>query len=417
MHEIWRFSRLKERIDALGEFGRDPFGGMTRPFGSAAEREARRWFLQEASKTGLEISTDMAGNIWALYPGDRPEILAIGSHLDTVPHGGAYDGSLGVILGLESVQTLQEQEYRPLHTLGVLVLAGEEPNPFRLSTLGSRLLTGVLSFEEIEAVKDDQGLLLTEALALADAPSGSHHELDVARLRGFIEPHIEQGARLKEQGLPLAVVTTITGIVRHSITIIGEQNHAGTTAPEQRRDAVQAFAGTMELFQRMGQEFSGEVRGTVGYVSVFPNAVNIVPSRVEFIVEWRSPQDSLLHSVAEMFWTQVQTRVHEMGLELTRKVILSQNPVVMDPRMQELLHQAVGTYIPQHPGLVSWAGHDAAHLAQKVPTGMLFIRSNGKSHCPDEDCDSDDMALALRVLITALRRWDQKENPGASLRK
>lgn len=408
MQENLPFSRLKQRVDALAQIGRDPSGGITRPFGGAAELLARQWFVAEAGIAGLEPSTDAAGNMWALYPGEHPEILAIGSHLDTVTQGGAYDGALGVVLGMESIQTLREQDYRPRHTLAVLVLSGEEPNPFRLSTLGSRLLTGVLSFEDIAGVTDDQGVSLTEALRRANAPS--HQELALSRLRGFIEPHIEQGARLQEQGLPLAVVTRITGIVRHSITITGEQNHAGTTERDRRRDAVQTFARAMEVFQRLETQFSGDVRGTVGYVSVFPNSVNIVPSQVEFIVEWRSPQQSLLHAVAETFWTQVQSRVHEMGLKVSRTVILSQDPVSMDRRVQELLHHSIAAYHPEHPGLVSWAGHDAAHLAKKMPTGMLFIRSNGKSHCPDEDCTPQDMARALDVLITTLNQWDQTEN-------
>ena len=410
MHETSYVSRLQERVDTLGKIGRDPSGGITRPFGTEAEREARRWFLDEAHRAQLDVSTDSFGNIWALYPGHHPEILAVGSHLDTVTNGGAYDGALGVILGLESIQTLRERDYRPQYTLAVVALSGEEPNSFRLSTIGSRLLTGMLSFKDVAETQNDQGLLLSEALELANAPTGNHKELGVSRLRGFIEPHIEQGDRLQEQGFPLAVVTTITGIVRHSMTLVGEQNHAGTTACEKRRDAVQTFATTMELFQRLRAQFAGEVRGTVGYVNVFPNSVNIVPSRVEFIVEWRSPVESVLHFAAETFWTQVQTHVHEMGLKVSRKVILSQNPVAMDPDIQILLHQGIAAYYPQHPSLVSWAGHDAAHLAKRVPSGMLFIRSNGKSHCPDESCDFSDMAMALRVLTTVLTRWDQSQS-------
>ena len=410
MDRILEFSRLHERVEALAKIGRDPVAGITRPFGSAGEREAREWFLEEARRAHFETSTDVAGNIWALYPGRYPDILAVGSHLDTVTRGGAYDGALGVILGLESIQTLRERNYHPRHTLGVLVLSGEEPNSFRLSTLGSRLLAGMLAFEDIEDIRDDQGLLLRDALKLANAPSGNYRDVSISRIRGFIEPHIEQGDRLKEMDAPLAVVTTITGIVRHAITIIGEQNHAGTTTWEKRRDALQTFVRTMDLFQRLRAQYSDEVRGTVGYVNVFPNSVNIVPSQVEFIVEWRSPHPALLHSVAQTFWDQVQARIHETGLKVSRTAILSQDPVVMDSHMQNLLHQGIESHHERHPDLVSWAGHDAVHLAQRVPAGMLFIRSNGKSHCADEGCDGVDMAAALRVLITVWGRWDQNES-------
>ena len=387
--------------------GRDPAGGITRPFGSVAEREIRQWFLAEAEAAGLRTRLDGAGNLWALFPGAEENILAAGSHLDTVSQGGAYDGALGALMALEAVETLKDTGYHPQHTLAVLVLTGEEPNAFRLSTLGSRLLTGMLSLDDIRDITDDSGYSVWQALAEAGATLNSHDLLPHIPLKGFVEPHIEQGPRLKEMGQPLAVVTRITGIVRHRIVIQGEANHAGTTPWLQRRDAVQGFAQIVAAFKALIDGHLDQLTGTVGYVRVYPNAVNIIPSTVEFIVEWRSPDQTVLTAVSEEYWDMVQQLGNQWGLGITRQVILNQAPSPMDATTQRLLQQMIASEGLEPIALESWAGHDAAHLARKVPTGMLFIRSNGKSHCSDEDCDAQDIVLGSRVLTAFLRQWDQ----------
>lgn len=402
----WAHDRLLSRLERLRLIGKDPQGGITRPFGSAAELEARTWFAEEVRQAGLTLHGDAAANLWARYPGQTDGVLACGSHLDTVPHGGAYDGALGVLMALEAVQTLKESGYQPKHTLAVLALTGEEPNAFRLSTLGSRLLTGVLRLEDLATAADGQGRRVAEALRDAGANADPDDLLEASGLCGFLEPHIEQGPRLQDQGDPLGVVSRITGIVRHAIVLEGEQNHAGTTPWAVRRDSVQAFAGAMALFQEWLGSYPGQLTGTVGFVDVYPNAVNIVPSRVEFIVEWRSPDWELLESVAEGYWEAVQAFCRAEGMGAGRQVVLHQAPSAMDPGVQALLSQTMAQQGLPAPVMVSWAGHDAAHLARRVPAGMLFIRSNGKSHCPDEACAPADILTGVRVLTEFLRQWD-----------
>jgi N-carbamoyl-L-amino-acid hydrolase len=407
MHQVLSEERLLSRLDTARTIGRDPAGGITRPFGSVAEREIRQWFMAEAEAADLVIRRDGAGNLWALYPGVQDDILAAGSHMDTVPHGGAYDGLLGVLMALEAVQTLKDNGYQPQHTLAVLVLTGEEPNAFRLSTLGSRLLTGVLHLDDIREITDDAGYSVWQALAESGATLDSTDLLPHLPLTGFVEPHIEQGTRLKEMRQPLAAVTRITGIVRHRVVITGEANHAGTTPWPQRRDAVQGFAQIMVAFKALIDRHVDQITGTVGYVRVYPNAVNIIPSSVEFIVEWRSPEPTILTAVSEEYWAEVQKLGNQWGLDTSRQVILNQSPSSMDPTVRKLLQQTIANERMEPIALDSWAGHDAAHLARSVPTGMLFIRSNGKSHCPDEDCHPQDIMLGTQVLTAFLRQWDQ----------
>ncbi|POB09433.1 Zn-dependent hydrolase [Sulfobacillus sp. hq2] len=398
--------RLLSRIEQLRVIGQDPQGGITRPFGSAAEIDARQWFVSEAQQAGLSLHVDAAGNIWARYPGKRSGVLAVGSHLDTVPHGGAYDGALGVLMALEAIQSLKESGYAPEHTLAVLVFTGEEPNAFRLSTLGSRLLTGVLSWEDIVSVTDDERRPVMKALEAAGA-SPDAHDLSLDDVRGFVEPHIEQGPRLQDSGEVLGVVSTITGIIRHAVTLVGEQNHAGTTPWALRHDSVQAFAQVMMIFQQWLARYTGRVTGTVGFVDVYPNAVNIVPSRVEFIVEWRSPDMDLLQQVAQGYWEAVEAWTRSHQITANRHVILNQPPSPMDQSMQTLLAETIAHRGMAAPVMASWAGHDAAHMARRVPTGMLFIRNNGKSHCPDEACEDDDILTAQQVLTDFLVQWDE----------
>ncbi|WP_082343867.1 Zn-dependent hydrolase [Sulfobacillus thermosulfidooxidans] len=413
MPDILALSRLQRRFDALAAIGQDDAGGITRPFGSAAERAARQWFLREAEQAGFVTQIDPAGNLWAFLPGASQDIMAVGSHLDTVRNGGGYDGALGVILGLEALQTLQEEGYRPRNTLAVLALTGEEPNPFRLSTLGSRLLTGVLSWDRVLDVTDETGYSVRKALDQAGAPGLHDSAFAIGPLKGFLEPHIEQGPRLHEAGWPLGVVTTITGITRQMITLTGEQNHAGTTPYESRRDAVQGFAQAMMIFQQLSQRFADRAVGTVGYVRVFPNSINIIPSHVEFIVEWRSPDPDILAELTDSLWTQLQALSQRLHLSIRRHMILEQEPSFMDQDVQALLHAVMDEMGLPHPALVSWAGHDAAHLAKRVPTGMLFVRSNGYSHCPEESAEMEDIVLAAEVVRRVIIRWDLNA-PGTS---
>jgi N-carbamoyl-L-amino-acid hydrolase len=407
MNEEMAHSRLLARLNTLRKFGEEAGDGITRDFGSAAEQEARQWFLEEAGAS-LQTRVDAAGNLWALYPGQTPGVLACGSHMDTVPHGGAYDGALGVVMALEAVQQLQESGYQPKHTLGVVVFTGEEPNSFRLSTLGSRLLSGVLSFEDIAGVRDDSGRLALDALREGMAPPPGADLLESSCLQGLIEPHIEQGPRLAILGQPLAVVTEITGIVRHSIVLEGEQNHAGTTPWADRRDAVQAFGPAMEIFSGWLARYRAEMTGTVGFVTVYPNAINIVPSRVEFIVEWRSPREDLLESVPEAYWRDLEKLGERLKIGTRRQIILQQAPSTLDPDLRELLSQTLKAKGVAAHAMFSWAGHDAAHVARKRPAAMLFVRSNGYSHCAAEDCEVSDMLLASDVLTDFMRHWDRK---------
>ncbi len=409
MHQRINGMRLGQRIDSLSAIGRDPTGGITRPFGSNAERQAREWFKQEAVQdVGLTWRVDAAANMWAIHPGqeDLP-MVAAGSHLDTVPHGGALDGAAGVLMALEAIQSLKENGYPNRHPLAVLVFTAEEPNPFELSTLGSRLLTGRLAADQLMEVTDGRGTSLADALERVGGNLTACGQLNPHVLSAFIEPHIEQGARLDRVGQPLSAVQGITAIYRDRVTILGEQNHGGTTRLVDRHDALLAFADAARQFEELLAAQDGVV-GTIGQADVYPNAINIVPSRVHFVMEMRSPDREVLHQRVDVYHRLLQQLSVERGVAVTIAPILDQPPSTLDAGIREVIEGLLTLHGVPTESLYSLAGHDATHMARVLPSGMLFVRSiGGKSHCADEASHPEDLVLGAEVLAEALVALDQ----------
>lgn len=403
--------RLQYRLTQFAAIGADPAGGITRPFGSEADRLARVAFCQEVNAAGLNYRVDAAGNQWAILPGTDPQakLIVAGSHLDTVPHGGAYDGIGGVLVSLEAIQTIKQQGYSNRHPLAVIAFTGEEPNPFGLSTLGSRLYTARLTARALVNRVSATGETLQDALQRVGGDLARCDTLTPSEVAVFIEPHVEQSGRLDDANLPIGVVDCITGIYRDRVTLMGEQNHAGTTRIVDRKDAVEAFADAVSLLETLLQEPWPEwMVGTIGQVQVYPNAINIVPSRVDFIVELRSTDVEQLHACAKRYHQQLAVRMAQRHIVLSVDNVLDQAPEVLSPTVSNLLEQQVRTHHLTPLTVASWAGHDATHMARVVPTGMLFIRSiHGKSHCPDEYSRLEDLVVAADILHDTLKHLDQ----------
>ncbi len=410
MTHVINDGRLQQRLTYFSTIGADPAGGISRPFGSAADVQARQALRQEIEAASLTYRVDAAGNQWGILPGSDPQskLIVAGSHLDTVPHGGAYDGIGGVLIALEAIQTIQQSGYANRHPLAVVAFTGEEPNPFGLSTLGSRLYTGRLQAQALLEHTSSSGERLQEALARVGGDLTQCQTLNPAEVACYIEPHVEQSGRLDEADLPIGVVDRITGIYRDHITLVGEQNHAGTTPLTHRKDALEAFADAALLVEDLlHQSWPEWIVGTIGQVSVYPNAINIVPSRVDFIVEWRSTDQAQLHRCAQRYRDAVSAHMQTRHITLSIDNVLDQAPETLAVPLRRFLQQQVHRHQPSHLTLSSWAGHDATHMARMVPTGMLFIRSiHGKSHCPDEFSRSEDLALGANILCDAIEQLD-----------
>lgn len=404
--------RLMEDIEQYARIGRSPEGGITRPCFSEADNRVRQRFADTLRAEGLSVEIDAAANVWGRLQGSgrKSGSLVVGSHLDTVPNGGAYDGALGVLMALELIRTVRDSGMEPDHDLEIVSFTGEEPNDFRVSTMGSRCFTGRLTPDVLESVEDADGRSLAGAMEAAGGGFSRFPEMwrKQEEKKAFLELHIEQGKRLERKDVPVAVVDSIVGIRREQITVIGSPNHAGTTMMDEREDALMAASEMALVVEDACGSRDGNSVGTIGRLQVYPNAANIIPGRVEFVLELRDEQ-----------WERIQemrTRIHEewaviaqrRGVSVGSDVILEQQPVRLDPDIVALLEQAVsGRGIPAIT-LPSMAGHDAGHMASIAGTAMIFVRSiGGKSHCPEEYSEASDIEVAGNVMLDTLHLMDR----------
>ncbi|MRN51632.1 Zn-dependent hydrolase [Paenibacillus monticola] len=410
--------RLQNNIRDLAMFGlNEVTGGLERTTFTAAELSAREWLRDKLHHLQLQVRVDEAANVWAFRSGDSEAalpVIAFGSHIDTVPNGGKYDGALGVLLALEVMTVLEDNKIATRHPLEWVSFSAEEPNPFGLSTFGSRAISGKLSQKDLAGVHNEQGDLLTDALRLAGGDP-DHFEKSRRKpeeLAAFLEVHIEQGKRLLARDIPVGIVSAITGIYREEITVIGEANHAGTTLMVDRKDALMGASEIMLAFEAVCRNHpADEVVGTIGKISNEPNAANIIPEKVIFHLEVRGERRSQIQEILEA-WSKLALSITDRrGIRLERRLILDQVPEPMDSfviavcteQAQELGHPILQ--------LGSMAGHDATHMASLTKAGMLFVPSlGGKSHCPEEESRIEDIEKVGNVLLQSILALDQQLN-------
>lgn len=410
--------RLQNNIRDLALFGlNEATGGLDRTTFTAAELAARDWLRHKLLHLQLQVRVDEAANIWALRNGDAETVLpviAFGSHIDTVPNGGKYDGALGVLLALEVMTVLEENKIATRHPLELVSFSAEEPNPFGLSTFGSRAISGKLSQKDLASVRNEQGDLLTDALRLAggDPDHFEQSRRKPAELAAFLEVHIEQGKRLLVRDIPVGIVSAITGIYREEITVVGEANHAGTTLMVDRKDALMGASEIMLAFEAVCRNHpADEVVGTIGKISNEPNAANIIPEKVNFHLEVRGERRSQIQEVLEA-WSKLAISIAEnRSLTLERRLILDQAPEPLDSFIIELFAEQAQKLGHSTLQLGSMAGHDATHMASLTKAGMLFVPSlGGKSHCPEEESRIEDIEKVGNVLLQSILALDQQLN-------
>ncbi|MBY9078020.1 Zn-dependent hydrolase [Paenibacillus sp. HN-1] len=409
-------SRLESSIRELGDIGLHAGGGLHRTAFSSADLEGRDWLKAVLHAEGIETRSDEAANIWGSMPGSAPDLppLVCGSHLDTVPNGGRYDGALGVLLALEVLRTLKDAGYKNRHPFELVSFSAEEPNSFGFSTFGSRVASGKLTSRHIRDVRNDEGRLLSDALKSAGGDPGNLERAAIppGGLAAYLEVHIEQGKRLLRQGIPLGIVSSITGIHREQIRFTGEANHAGTTLMGDRHDALAAAAEVILAAERICRHAPApEVVGTVGMIGVAPGAPNIIPGEAMITAEFRAATEAQMEHLLEA-WDEALIGVSEARkVKINRTLILSQSPVPMDRGIMIISErQAERLQIPVMT-LGSMAGHDAAHMASVTRSGMLFVPSiDGKSHCPEEESRMADILCAGNVLLHTLLALDQSSN-------
>jgi allantoate deiminase len=388
---------LAADLEAAGRIGADD-GGVTRFAWSPQLAQANAWFMERLTELDLQAELDPAGNVLGRWEAGDGKAVLVGSHLDTVPRGGRFDGALGVLAALDVVRALRAAGVEPRRPLWVVSFNDEEGSRFQTGMLGSRAFVGEADLEDWR----DRGI--PEAMAQAGFAFARLPEArGIDRVGTYLELHIEQGPVLERTGADLGIVTAITGMLGFRARLTGEANHAGTTPMELRRDAL-AGAAQAVLALREEARARADMTANVGVCEVEPGGFNVVPGAAEFTIDVRSPTAD---GFARLEGFVRQTLGHiaaeeELALELT--VTHRKPPVALDAELQDLLEQCAGEEGASTRRMPSGAGHDAMVLAHHVPCAMLFVPSRGGiSHSPEEFTAPEQCELGARVLARAVR--------------
>jgi len=402
-------ARLTRELDALATYSAAPAPAVTRVVFTDADRQARGYLKALFGAAGLAVREDAVGNTFARWVGRKPELAAVatGSHIDAIPNAGRYDGTVGVLGGLEAIRALQDAGCHPARSLELLLFTAEEPTRFGIGCLGSRLLSGQLDAAAGDRLIDEAGLTLNQArfnagftgdLATVGLPADCYS--------AFVELHIEQGPLLERRGIGLGVVTAIAAPASLRVTIEGEGGHAGAVLMPDRHDAFLAGAD-LSLAVEAAARSSGSIDtvGTTGICRVFPGAVNSVPSRCDLEIDVRdidlARRDAVLGRVGDACRAIAARR----GVQITSVLINADAPAQCAPTVVDALAACCDAVARPHDRMISRAYHDSLFMSRVAPTAMLFIPCRaGVSHRPDEFAAAEDIATGVRVLALTLAR-------------
>jgi allantoate deiminase len=398
--------RLWRRISDLGEIGKQGEGGVTRLSFTDEERAAKGRVASYMEEAGLSVREDAAGNLFGSREGksqDAPAVL-VGSHLDSVYNGGNFDGPLGVLAGVEVLQTMNEQGIETEHPIEVVAFTDEEGARFSFGMIGSRALAGKLSPRDLEH-EDKAGVSVARAMRAygLDPERIDEATRPASSVEAYVELHIEQGRVLENEDLPVGVVTGIAGPVWFRFVLEGESGHAGTTPMNLRRDPLAAAAEIMGVIESEAAR-TGTTVGTVGQLDLAPGGINVIPGRVEFSLDLRDIDEGVRDLVEQSILEKAEAlcRRRTVGFEVET---LQRLPPAPCSELVRVATKGACERLGIRPFLLpSGAGHDGMQLTNLCPMGMIFVRSkNGISHNPDEWSSQEDCATGADVLYwTAL---------------
>ncbi len=395
--------RLWDTLMAFAEIGATAKGGVRRLALSPVDALGRARFRAECEALGLSVRVDTMGNMFARREGSMPGRMPVlmGSHLDSQPSGGKFDGALGVIAGLEVMRTLADLNIETAAPIELVNWTDEEGSRFGRSLMGSGVWAGIYQQAEIDAVRDLEGISVAEALASigADGPIPARPFPADA----YFELHIEQGPVLEREAKTIGIVTGAQAQIWYDATITGQDNHAGTTPPSARRDALVAAAAVITLVNRLMRARGEDGRGTVGQLVVLPNSRNVVPGEVHFSIEFRHPETAEVARLAEEFAAQAPTLVAEQGCRLDLAELFRIPAQPFDPACIRLVRDAAARLGHPARDIVSGAGHDAVYVARHVPTAMIFTPcKDGLSHNEAESIEPAEAEAGGQVLFEAV---------------
>jgi ureidoglycolate amidohydrolase len=399
--------RLLSEIETLASFSDADAPAVTRIVFTPTDLKAREWLKTLCTDTGLILHQDPIGNIFARWNGSDPEasVIGTGSHIDAIPNAGKYDGTVGVLGGLEAIRALRESGFHPKHSIELLIFTSEEPTRFGIGCLGSRLLSGTLAPDAARKLTDRDGGSIEQIRTTAGfAGDLERVKLPAGYYKAFVELHIEQGPILERQRIPLGIVTSIAAPASVRISVEGSGGHAGGVLMPDRRDALCAAAELVLAIEKAARD-SGAIDtvATVGMCEVFPGAVNSIPSRVRLSVDIRDTDLQRRDGVIQKMEEACGEISEERQVSIHTELLNADAPANCAPAIVDALSQSCRKHELSFLPLVSRAYHDSLFVARIAPVAMLFIPChNGYSHRPDEYASPEDIVRGTLVLAEAL---------------
>lgn len=398
-------TNLNEAIDWLASFGGELDGGVTRTLYSQPWKVAQQALKGWMEEVGLDTNYDSIGNLFGRLPSPNPnaQTILIGSHVDTVKSGGKYDGAYGIIAGIMAINFLKKKYGQPAINLEVVSFCEEEGSRFPVALWGSGMMTGIYSFKDISDIKDSEGISFETAMMAAGFGLSEYRVRN--DIQTFIELHIEQGPTLEKVEKSIGIVKAIVGQKRFRITVNGESNHVGTTSMKWRRDALHGAVNMIHDLYESVKGYDEDLVTSVGQLFVEPNVPNVIPNNIQFTVDARHPNESVLSSFCQQFTEMFGTHAKKNDLDIKVEMWHEVQPAHMDCTLNEIIKSiCTRSTIPFH-WMNSGAGHDAQLFTRICPTTIIFVPSQGGiSHSPLEYTSTKDLETGLEVLIQLLHQ-------------
>jgi len=400
-----RIDRIEKDLEAINSFTATPGKGITRFTFSQEYMRARDYVIAELKKIGAQVSTTVGGNLRGRLEGGekgRPSVM-VGSHIDSVFQGGRFDGVAGVVCALEAARVIAENNVRHRYPLDVVVFAEEEGSRFGSIMIGSRAWVGKLRGDDLLRLKDRDGISYLEAMESSGLIVEDSHVLGASDVMAMIELHIEQSLVLENRGIRIGAVEGINGIKQLMVTLHGVPNHAGATPMGLRKDALQGAARIITEVERIAtHEMRGNTVATVGFVNCEPGQTNVIPGKVQFTVDIRDLDPKRLEEAVNRVVAQIEQTCRDRGLTFEIAPRSDTPPVRLSEKIIRLIEEAARDINVQSLRMPSGALHDSSILPEITEVGMIFVPSKeGRSHCPEEFTELDDLASGAQILLGA----------------
>lgn len=403
--------RIEEHIEMLSHFTATPGAGVTRLTYSKEDLQARNYIKEKMVEYGLAVTEDGFGNIFGKLEGTLPDApsVIVGSHFDSVPNGGAYDGAAGVVVGLEVAALFKEHNLMPAYPLEIIALVEEEGSRFGGGLMGSRGMMGLLTEEDFKTLADKDGILAVDAMTDIWVNPANAKKREPKTIKAFLELHIEQGPILEETNIQIGVVEAIVGLTQLEITVQGQAGHAGTTPMDRRSDALVSAAHIIAVLPGIASDEGEGTVITTGRLNVFPNGANVIPDKVVFSVDIRSgKEEHVLNAVRKV--EELIAQQDGNGIRTSIEQQLYIEPKELNSGIRSLLKEASDTLEIPYCSINSGAGHDAMVFSDFTACGMIFIPSkNGLSHCPEEWSDASHLADGTTIIYEATKRLTEAQ--------